>query len=388
MPSSSKSTSDAAAGGSEVSAEAAKLLDTAPCALLQTADDGTILRANRTFCAWLGHPADALIGKRRFPDLLTMGGRIFHQTHWSPLLRMQGSISEVKLELVHADGGTIPMILNAIRREQDGCMVHDLAAYVARDRDKYERELIASRGRLEVLVREAERLQAEAKDRAIFAEQMVGIVSHDLRNPISSVVMASALLAQSELTPAQLKLLGNIDRSTDRARRLIADLLDFTQARLGGGLALEPDVFDLHETMGLALDELRIIYSDRALEHVRIGQGLGRGDAGRLTQLVGNLVSNAMAYGAVDHPVTLTSAVAETQMTISVHNHGEPILRATLDRLFEPMARGAPAKGAARGVGLGLFIVGEIAKGHGGSVRVSSEPGAGTTFTVAIPRGQ
>lgn len=386
MPSSSKSTSDEG-GDAGVSAEAAKLLDAAPCGLLQTADDGTILRANRTFCAWIGHSTEALVGKRRLPDLLTMGGRIFHQTHWSPLLRMQGSISEVKLELVHADGTTIPMILNAIRREEGERMVHDLAAYVACDRDKYERELIASRGRLEVLVREAERLQAEAKDRATFAEQMVGIVSHDLRNPISSIVMAAALFAQSELTPAQHRLLGSINRSTERASRLIGDLLDFTQARLGGGLAFEPDALDLHETMGLAVDDLRTIYSGRALAHVRVGHGLGRGDADRLTQLVGNLVSNAMSYGAADHPVTVTSTVSDTEMTIAVHNQGEPMPQKTLVGLFEPMARGASAKGAARGVGLGLFIVREIAKGHGGSVRVSSEPVAGTTFTVAIPRG-
>ncbi len=368
------------------SAEALALLDTAACGLLQTADDGTILRVNRTFCTWLGYTAEALVGKRRFPELLTMGGRIFHQTHWSPLLRMQGSISEVKLELAHSDGSAIPMVLNAIRREEDGVMVHDLASYVARDRDKYERELIVSRKRLEVLVAEAERLHAEAKDRATFAEQMIGIVSHDLRNPLSSIVMAAALLGKGDLTPAQHRLLGNINRSTERANRLIGDLLDFTQARLGGGLAFEPQIVDLHETMGVAVDELRSIYSTRALDHVRIGEGVCRADPARLTQLVGNLVSNAMAYGAVDDPVTLTSTVDETTMTIAVHNHGAPIPKAIQESLFEPMARGVKANRAARGVGLGLFIVREIAKGHGGSVRVTSEPGEGTTFTVSMPR--
>ena len=76
-------------------------LDVLPCGLLQTAEDGTIRQVNRTFCVWLEKPREGLIGKR-FQDLLTVGGKIFHHTHWAPLLRMQGSISEVKLELVHA----------------------------------------------------------------------------------------------------------------------------------------------------------------------------------------------------------------------------------------------------------------------------------------------
>jgi phosphoserine phosphatase RsbU/P len=386
MRSSSKSNFEEGPSGPEPSADGLALLDSAACGLLQTADDGTILRVNRTFCAWVGHTADALVGKRRFADLLTMGGRIFQQTHWSPLLRMQGSISEVKLDVVHSDGSTIPMVLNAIRREEGGVMVHDLAAFIARDRDKYERELVASRKRLEVLVREAERLHAEAKDRATFAEQMIGIVGHDLRNPLSSIAMAAALLARGELTPAQHRLLGNVDRSTKRANRLIGDLLDFTQARLGGGLAFELELVDLHETMRLAIDELRLIYSGRALEHIRIGEGKCQADAPRLTQLVGNLVSNAMVYGAPDDPVTLTSTVADTTVQIAVHNGGAPIPKSIQESLFEPMARGANANSAGRGVGLGLFIVREIAKGHGGSVRVRSEPGEGTTFTVSIPR--
>ena len=116
-----------------------------------------------------------------------MGGRIFHQTHWAPLLRIQGSVSEVKLEIVHRDGSKLPMVVNAVRRDVEGTMRHDLAAFMARDRDRYERELIKSRKELENLVAETQELHAEAKDRALFAEQMVGIVSHDLRNPLSVI---------------------------------------------------------------------------------------------------------------------------------------------------------------------------------------------------------
>ncbi len=370
----------------ELSQEARELLDDAACGLIQTADDGTLLRANRTFCQWLGLSTAALIGQRRFQDLLTMGGRIFHQTHWAPLLRMQGSISEVKLELVHADGSKIPMVLNAIRRPQAGATVHEIAAYVAHDRDRYERELLRSRERLQDLVTEATRHEAEAKDRAEFSEKMIGNVSHDLRNPLAAVHMAAAVLARGELSPAQQRLIGSITRSTERATRLIADLLDFTQARLGTGLPVERRPIDLHETVAEAVDELRLLYPERTLEFRRTGGGACTADANRLIQLLGNLVSNAMSYGAAEAAVTVHATIEPASFAISVHNLGPSIAPETQATLFQPMTRGAPESSASRSVGLGLFIVHEIARAHGGTTFVRSTPEAGTTVGAAFPR--
>jgi sigma-B regulation protein RsbU (phosphoserine phosphatase) len=342
--------------------------------------------ANHTFCEWVGRSSDELIGVCRFQDLLTMGGRIFHHTHWHPLLQMQGSISEVKLDLLHRDGSVIPMVLNARRREHSGAVFHDLAAYVARDRDKYERELILSRKRLELLVAEATRHQEEAKDRALFAEQMVGIVSHDLRNPLSAVAMATALLARSDLTASQQRTLTRISRSTDRANRLIADLLDFTQARLGSGLTVSRDDVDLHAVTSEAVDELSHVYTGRVLRHERVGDGACSADANRLAQLTGNLVSNAMTYGNPSRPVIVTSAVDERSFTLAVHNEGTPIPEEIRARIFDPMRRGANVVAARRSVGLGLFIVREIARAHGGRAEVQSTAEEGTTFRVVCPR--
>ena len=197
-----------------------------------------------------------MVGKRRFQDLLTVGGRIFHQTHWAPLLQMQGSLSEVKLELVHQDGSTIPIVVNALVRDHHGACVHEVAAFVARDRDKYERELVVSRKRLEEAVAEATRLHAEAKDRAVFAEQMIGIVSHDLRNPLSAIQVGAALLARAPLADPQQRTLARITRATERARHLISDLLDFTQARLGKGLQVSVAPLDLHACVAEAVEDL------------------------------------------------------------------------------------------------------------------------------------
>ena len=362
------------------------MLDLAACGLLQTAADGTFLRVNRLFCQWLGYTADELVGKRRFQDLLTIGGRVFHQTHWAPLLQMQGSISEVKLELVDHTGTAIPVVVNALRRADGGAVVHEIAAYIARDRDKYERELLSSRKRLEVLVAEANRLQAESKERAVFAQLMMGIVSHDLRNPLSTIQTGAALLTRAELSAAQQRVLARISSATDRATRLIGDLLDFTQAQLGSGLTVVREAIDLHATVAEAVEDLRLAYPGRRLDHDRAGAGTCLADANRLAQLVGNLVSNAMTYGAPEFPVRVVSTVDESSFAISVHNQGPAIPPEVLPHIFHPMSRGSEAGRASRSVGLGLFIVSEIGRAHGGRTSVTSFPGEGTTFTTVIPR--
>jgi len=361
-------------------------LDNAACGLLQTTADGTFVRVNRLFCQWFGYSADELVGKRRFQDLLTIGGRVFHQTHWAPLLQIQGSISEVKLVMADRAGTPISVVVNALRRTERGVVVHEIAAYIARDRDKYERELLLSRKRLEALVAEATKLQAEANERELFAQQMMGIVSHDLRNPLSTIQTGAVLLARGELSPGQQRLVARISSATDRATRLISDLLDFTQAQLGRGLTVVREAIDLHATVAEAVDDLRLAYAGRKLVHEPVGAGSVQADANRLAQLVGNLVSNAMAYGAPDVPVTVVSKIDDGACSISVHNHGPAIAPDVLPHIFQPMSRGTEVGRASRSVGLGLYIVSEIARAHGGRTSVTSFPDQGTTFTVVLPR--
>jgi sigma-B regulation protein RsbU (phosphoserine phosphatase) len=286
---------------------------------------------------------------------------------------------------VHRDGTQVPMMINALRHHRDGVVVVEVAAYVARDRDKYERELVAARKRLEDLVAEATRLQAEAKDRAVFAEQTIGIVSHDLRNPLSTVQMAAALLGGGDLSASQHRLLGRITHAVERATRLISDLLDFTQARLGTGLTVSLAPIDLHHSIAETVEELGVAYPGHLLRHQRTGEGVCAADVNRLAQLVGNLVSNAIAYGKPGEPVSVTSDIGVETFSIAVHNHGAPIPGDLQQGLFQPMTRGDRTSRASRSVGLGLYIVSEIARAHGGSTHVTSTAEDGTTFRVSFP---
>lgn len=371
------------------------LFECAPCGLVVTQEDGTILRANQTFCHWIGFDSQALIG-RRFQDLLTMGGRIFHQTHWAPLMRMQGSVAEVKLDLVHQDKRCVTMLLNGVRREHASGAFYELALFGTIDRDKYERELLSARKIAEDLLREKSAAQAalhqaqhelnmayeKAKRRALFAEQMVAIVSHDLKNPLTAIKMASDVLSRGERTAREVKMLGHISQSADRAERMIADLLDFALAGVGHGIAISPAAVDLHALVRLSVDELRIAFPDVRLLHQCSGSGDAYLDADRVQQIIGNLVANSVAYGDVNQPIVVTSRLDEDQAVVSVRNQGSVIPPALMATLFEPMTRGTETDTDARSVGLGLFIVKEIARSHGGDVSVSSSAEDGTAFDV------
>lgn len=315
-----------------------------------------------------------------------MGGRIFHQTHWVPLLQMQQSVSEVKFDIVHKSGSTVPIMLNAIRRQQNGIEIHELAAFIARDRDTYEREILATGKRLAEIAAASAKLEELAKDRALFAEQMLGIVSHDLRNPLSVVEMSAVGLLGSAVSPEQRNAIERISRASSRAHRLIRELLDFTQARIGRGIAVQLQPIDLSAVINECLDELRHAYPECVLHHAPGDEHECEADADRIIQLVGNLVTNAIAYGAPNRPISIATKLTSETCTLTVQNEGPPILPATMTQLFQPMTRGHHGPNDARSIGLGLYIVREIAKAHRGDVTVVSTIENGTTFTVVFPR--
>lgn len=499
----------------------------AACGLLTTAANGTIQRVNGTMCAWTGFSASELVG-RRFQDLLTIGSKLFHQTHWMPLMQMQGSVAEVELEMVRRDGRVLPILVNAAQRgaippeptAPRPRQAIDVAVFIATDRRKYERELLSARRQAEALLaseREAQEARARAEDivrqrelefrtlaenspdviarfdrarrliylspaaerlterplhellgkgvedvgftpanaaawsavierafeghhatlastygarggreselqthvvperdargevatvlcitrdvtplkqqereaqqRAVLAEQLIGIVSHDLRNPLNAVLFAVHILRSADLGP-NARMVDRITSATQRANRLIEDLLDFTQARLGGGLRVSPRAVDLHEVAAECVDEIKLAWPGRALEHRKSGDGRAVLDPDRLAQVVTNLANNALTYGAPEQPVTITTSASGGDLELAVHNAGRPIPEALMGHIFEPMRRGEGQvrQRGSRSVGLGLYIVREIAAAHGGRVAVRSSEQEGTTFVVTLPR--
>ena len=372
---------------------AQQLYEAAPCGLLLVAADGLLLAANDTLCRWLQYSRADLLGQMRFQELLTMGGRIFWQTHLQPLLRIQASVGEVKLELRRKDGQAVPMMVNIAERPWNGGTLLHVAVFLAEDRHKYERELLLQRRRAEELAAQHGRDQhdlaaarAAAEDRAQLAEQLVGIVSHDIRNPLSVIHMSAKLLERGLSEAQRAQAVARVGRAVARVQHLIGDLLDFSQARLGGGLSTHKAECDLRQVIADSVSELAVAFPDRILRHEHDGEGLCLADPNRIAQAIGNLVANAAAHGDPARPITVRSEGGQGRVRVTVHNHGQPIRPDLLPRLFEPMVRGVEP-GAAQGVGLGLYIVREIARAHGGSVDVRSDARDGTSFVLEWPRG-
>ena len=231
-----------------------------------------------------------------------------------------------------------------------------------------------------------QRARDELQTRADLDRQLIGIVSHDLRNPLNAIGIGVSLLRSSMIDPQQRKVLDRMMGSFDRAARLIRDFLDFTQARVSGTIPVTPSQANIREIAHSVCDEVQPAYPDRHYRCEHAGAEVGAWDPDRLAQLIGNLVSNAMQHSPPGGLVSVTTRQQGEVVVLSVHNGGEPIPEQDRERLFLPFARGATSKTTReRSVGLGLFIVHAIATAHGGSVGVTSSAESGTTFTVSLP---
>ncbi|MDC0714417.1 PAS domain-containing protein [Stigmatella sp. ncwal1] len=232
------------------------------------------------------------------------------------------------------------------------------------------------------------RMEAALKRQAEFEQHLIGIVSHDLRNPLGAILLgASAMARREELDERSYKSVMRIQNAAERAIRMVKDLLDFTQARLGGGIRIERRSANLHELARGVVEEVEAAYPTRELRVRRLGDGQGNWDPDRLSQVVQNLVINALKYSPEDTPIQIETLGADGEVILSVHNQGAPIPPELLASLFQPLTRGtAELDTAGRSVGLGLYIVQSIVEAHGGQIEVQSTAEVGTTFTVRLSR--
>ncbi|HZH12827.1 MAG TPA: PAS domain-containing protein [Archangium sp.] len=221
-----------------------------------------------------------------------------------------------------------------------------------------------------------------------FEQQLIGIVSHDLRNPLQAILLGTAsLLRREEMDEHTTKAVARIRSAAERASRMVKDLLDFTQARLGGGIPLVPRPTNLHTLIRETVEEVQASHPERELRVEAQGEGGGSWDGDRLAQVVQNLASNAVKYSTPGTPITVRSRGDSERVELEVHNSGVPIAPEALGRLFQPMQRAtAQPDSTGRSVGLGLYIVAEVVRAHGGRVEVTSSQAGGTTFTVRLPR--
>jgi signal transduction histidine kinase len=213
---------------------------------------------------------------------------------------------------------------------------------------------------------------------------LLGILGHDMRNPLNAIQLTAHHLKNLNAGEAVSSAAGMLIRSGARMRVLLDDLTDFNRQRLGVGLHIVPSESDLRDILEDEVQQLRSAHPDRRIELDMVGNLSGRWDAGRLHQVIGNLVVNALRYGTPGSTVRVSANGRDDDVLFAVENQGESITASALASFFDPLRRGdsRPPEGS---LGLGLFICGEVAKAHGGEITATSTDGA-TSFTVRLPR--
>jgi signal transduction histidine kinase len=221
-----------------------------------------------------------------------------------------------------------------------------------------------------------------------FREQLIGIVGHDLRTPLSMILMGAQVLLEREgLGAYETEIARKITTSAGLATRLIDQLLDLTRSRLGGGIQIDRAPVDLNDICRQVVGEIQLTHPDRPLTVDVDGDLTGLFDADRIYQLLANLVGNAVRHGASRSPIALSICGAAGGVVIEVANKGEPIPPAMLPIIFDAFRKKRSANASrSHGLGLGLFIAQQIARSHGGSIAVSSSDNDGTSFRVNLPR--
>lgn len=222
------------------------------------------------------------------------------------------------------------------------------------------------------------RLRHAERDRLRAQELLIATLGHDLRNPLNVIATGlSALADSSTMTERERETIKRLDRTATRMHRMIEQVMVVAQTLGGDIVPVSRSPVDLGELITQVIHDTHASTAQRIEVSVTLADKIV-GDVDKLNRLVDNLVANALRHG--DGPVAISVARDGDSAVLAVRNGGAPIPPELLDRLFDPYTRSRQSGGA----GLGLYIVKQIARAHGGTVAVVSNA-VGTTFTVTLP---
>ena len=393
------------------------LFESAPCGYVSADAKGRITKVNQTLLAWLGHERAQLHGQR-FQDFLNIAGKIYYETHFAPLLRMQGFFNEVALDLVRADGTAFPVLVNAVERRDDTGEVRfiRMTVFNASDRRRYERELLEARNAaeqasaelrdlnltLEQRINDAvqERLRAEDQIRQMqkmeAVGQLTGGIAHDFNNMLA-IVIGGLNLVQRRLAKGDTdvgQFISGAMEGANRAATLTQRLLAFSRQQ-----PLSPQALKANDMVSDMSELLRRTLGETIQMETVLAGGLWQtyADAGQLENVVLNLAVNArdaMPDGGrltietanchLDSAYAAEHGVAEGQyVLVAVTDNGSGMPPEVAAKAFDPFFT---TKGVGKGTGLGLSQVFGFVKQSGGHVKIYSEPDHGTSVKIYLPR--
>lgn len=355
------------------------LYENAPCGYISTFPDGTFAKVNRTFLAWTNHEPEALLANTRFQDLLTVPGKIFYETHYFPLLHMQGFVRELAFDIRCADGRILPVFVNSVQHRDASNipLLNRTTIFDASDRRQYERELQLARNKAEQALK--------------LRDQFLALAAHELRTPVTSILGNIQLLQrrvhrENSLNVRDQRALQIASEQTIRLTKMIQSLLDISRIETGQ-LSIERAPVDISMLLYRLVDEMQATLDKREIDVRYLAQSaIIQGDELRLEQVFRNLLDNALKYGGPRGLVTVVIRQLETGVAVDIRDRGIGIPVDALSQLFERFYRASNVlEGRASGMGIGLYVVKEIVELHGGNITVESVEGQGSTFTVSFP---
>jgi signal transduction histidine kinase len=244
---------------------------------------------------------------------------------------------------------------------------------------------------------ELQRQRRELQETLRLNERLIAVVSHDLRNPLNLVAVAVPVLTASS-DPIVVATAQKIERSMRRMAAILSDLIDLSQARLGGGITVQPNPCELNNLAATVVDELLLVQHAAQIVVEPKADLRGLWDGQRIQQVLSNLLTNALRHGEAGTTITLVlDGTAPERVVLSVHNLGAVASEAR-GSLFEPFSgsSSSPSYPAYRaddpltnqhgGLGLGLYIANQIVRAHAGTLEMESSDSGGTTFRVSLPR--
>ncbi|MBA3539683.1 MAG: MEDS domain-containing protein [Deltaproteobacteria bacterium] len=270
---------------------------------------------------------------------------------------------------------------------QQRARLHDTESRLRKELEESLREQQRVEQALRVSLDREQEARSQAEASAAYKEIFLGIIGHDLRNPLNAILLTAEMMVhRSMLSDVSRACIERVAVSGRRMKRMVDQLLEMTRARLVEGIAVVRREQHLVPIVAKIVDELRAAHPHHQLELGGDAACWAWVDGDRFEQVISNLVGNAIAHGDPAQPITVVVRQQANDASVCVHNFGPAIEAALLDELFDPFKRGTRAHANREGLGLGLYITKRIIDAHTGRIEVMSSNEAGTAFEVTVPR--
>lgn len=385
------------------------LYNHAPCGYLYTMEDGTLIDVNDTFLKFTGYSREEIIENKRFEDFLSIGGKIYYETHFAPLLHMHGEVSQISFDFIRKDGTRFPVLINAIKQSAND-KHRNYIQFIVLDitqRKQYEMELMNAKRKSEELLTQLSKVNKElTSNNQVIAEQshqleklnatkdkFFSIVAHDLKSPLISLKSFSNLLIDhfDSLNKDEILTMSKqLSYSVDSTIKMADNLITWAMLQMGDSQfneeiikikVITSNLFDVYQKVALEKG-INVSFSvDDSLTII--------GDKNQIEFVIRNLVNNAIKFTHKNGFVSLTAkSLADGLVKISVSDSGVGISDEIKRKLFS-ISRIQSTNGTdgEKGTGLGLMLSYEFMKLNGGQIDIESSLGKGSTFHTTFKSG-